>query len=52
MNHLIGDVKLTYAQLRFDNLGNKAASSPSTKAQRKHQRRLTRDESRFHSGIP
>ncbi|MCP9259658.1 Dip2a protein [Dirofilaria immitis] len=31
--------------------GNKAASSPSARTQRKHQRRLTRDESRFHSEI-
>uniref|UniRef100_A0AAF5RWK5 DMAP1-binding domain-containing protein n=1 Tax=Wuchereria bancrofti TaxID=6293 RepID=A0AAF5RWK5_WUCBA len=37
--------------LRIKRDGNKAASSPSTKAQRKHQRRLTRDESRFHSEI-
>ncbi|VDK81512.1 unnamed protein product [Onchocerca ochengi] len=37
--------------LRTQRDGNKAASSPSTRAQRKHQRRLTRDESRFHSGI-
>lgn len=31
--------------------GDKAGASPSTKAQRRHQRRLTRDESRFHSEI-
>ncbi|VIO95952.1 Disco-interacting protein 2 homolog, putative [Brugia malayi] len=37
--------------LRIKKDGNKVASSPSTKAQRKHQRRLTRDESRFHSEI-
>ncbi|VDM92221.1 unnamed protein product [Litomosoides sigmodontis] len=38
-----------YLQIKRD--GNKATSSPSTRAQRKHQRRLTRDESRFHSEI-
>ncbi|VBB33053.1 unnamed protein product [Acanthocheilonema viteae] len=37
--------------LRIKRDGNKATSSPSTRAQRKHQRRLTRDESRFHSEI-
>ncbi|VDP19465.1 unnamed protein product, partial [Onchocerca flexuosa] len=37
--------------LRTQKDGNKAVSSPSTRAQRKHQRRLTRDESRFHSEI-
>uniref|UniRef100_F1KPQ1 Disco-interacting protein 2 C n=1 Tax=Ascaris suum TaxID=6253 RepID=F1KPQ1_ASCSU len=31
--------------------GSKATASPSTKAHRRHQRRLTRDESRFHSEI-
>ncbi|KHN79102.1 Disco-interacting protein 2 [Toxocara canis] len=30
--------------------GGKATASPKTKAHRRHQRRLTRDESRFHSG--
>ncbi|KAM3720991.1 Disco-interacting protein [Dirofilaria immitis] len=37
--------------LRIQKDGNKAASSPSARTQRKHQRRLTRDESRFHSEI-
>uniref|UniRef100_A0A0R3RU70 DMAP-interaction domain-containing protein n=1 Tax=Elaeophora elaphi TaxID=1147741 RepID=A0A0R3RU70_9BILA len=37
--------------LRIKKDGNKTTSSPSTRAQRKHQRRLTRDESRFHSEI-
>uniref|UniRef100_A0A915Q4P1 DMAP1-binding domain-containing protein n=1 Tax=Setaria digitata TaxID=48799 RepID=A0A915Q4P1_9BILA len=37
--------------LRTQREAAKAASSPSTRAQRKHQRRLTRDESRFHSEI-
>ncbi|VDK42538.1 unnamed protein product [Anisakis simplex] len=31
--------------------GSKNAASPATKAHRRHQRRLTRDESRFHSEI-
>ncbi|KHN79093.1 Disco-interacting protein 2 -like protein B-A [Toxocara canis] len=31
--------------------GGKATASPKTKAHRRHQRRLTRDESRFHSEI-
>ncbi|VDD87782.1 unnamed protein product [Enterobius vermicularis] len=31
--------------------GNKGTASPSTKAHKRHQRRLTRDESRFHSEI-
>uniref|UniRef100_A0A0N5ARI5 DMAP-interaction domain-containing protein n=1 Tax=Syphacia muris TaxID=451379 RepID=A0A0N5ARI5_9BILA len=30
--------------------GTKVVASPSTKAYRRHQRRLTRDESRYHSG--
>ncbi|CAG9538325.1 unnamed protein product [Cercopithifilaria johnstoni] len=49
---LPSDVRERLAQLDLElSEGNKATSSPSTRAQRKHQRRLTRDESRFHSEI-